>query len=323
MMINLTDMKTVRSILSRHGFHFSKKLGQNFLVDPSVCPRIAEEGNAAPGFGVLEIGPGIGTLTQQLALRAEKVTSVELDQRLLPILEETVGEFDNLHILHGDILQFDVPQLLEQEFPGMHVAVCANLPYYITTPILMHLLESGAPIDSITVMVQKEVAEKLQAPVGTRNSGAITAAVNYYGTVEMLFTVPRDSFLPPPNVDSAVIRIDVQKRYAADTKHPKHFFAMLKNGFSQRRKTLVNSLSATMHYEKPVLLDALRELGLSETVRMENLTMEQLVALRQFRGRKSVNFSEIVKKHWTSTGKCGILVSIKKYICGYAYERFL
>lgn len=224
MMINLTDMKTVRSILSRHGFHFSKKLGQNFLVDPSVCPRIAEEGNAAPGFGVLEIGPGIGTLTQQLALRAEKVTSVELDQRLLPILEETVGEFDNLHILHGDILQFDVPQLLEQEFPGMHVAVCANLPYYITTPILMHLLESGAPIDSITVMVQKEVAEKLQAPVGTRNSGAITAAVNYYGTVEMLFTVPRDSFLPPPNVDSAVIRIDVQKRYAADTKHPKHFF---------------------------------------------------------------------------------------------------
>lgn len=180
MMINLTDMKTVRSILSRHGFHFSKKLGQNFLVDPSVCPRIAEEGNAAPGFGVLEIGPGIGTLTQQLALRAEKVTSVELDQRLLPILEETVGEFDNLHILHGDILQFDVPQLLEQEFPGMHVAVCANLPYYITTPILMHLLESGAPIDSITVMVQKEVAEKLQAPVGTRNSGAITAAVNYY-----------------------------------------------------------------------------------------------------------------------------------------------
>ena len=167
MMINLTDMKTVRSILGRHGFHFSKKLGQNFLIDPSVCPRIAEEGNAAAGYGVLEIGPGIGTLTQQLALRAEKVTSVELDQRLLPILEETVGEFENLHILHGDILQFDVPQLLEQEFAGLHVAVCANLPYYITTPILMHLQESGANIDSITVMVQKEVAEKLQAPVGT------------------------------------------------------------------------------------------------------------------------------------------------------------
>ncbi|WP_302932995.1 16S rRNA (adenine(1518)-N(6)/adenine(1519)-N(6))-dimethyltransferase RsmA [Ruminococcus callidus] len=279
MMINLTDMKTVRSILGRHGFHFSKKLGQNFLIDPSVCPRIAEEGNAAAGYGVLEIGPGIGTLTQQLALRAEKVTSVELDQRLLPILEETVGEFENLHILHGDILQFDVPQLLEQEFAGLHVAVCANLPYYITTPILMHLLESGANIDSITVMVQKEVAEKLQAPVGTRNSGAITAAVNYYGTVEMLFTVPRDSFLPPPNVDSAVIRIDVQKRYADQTRNPQHFFSMLKHGFSQRRKTLVNALSATMHYEKPVLLEALHAMELPETVRMENLTMEQLVEL--------------------------------------------
>ena len=262
MMINLTDMKTVRSILGRHGFHFSKKLGQNFLIDPSVCPRIAEEGNAAAGYGVLEIGPGIGTLTQQLALRAEKVTSVEL--------EETVGEFENLHILHGDILQFDVPQLLEQEFAGLHVAVCANLPYYITTPILMHLLESGANIDSITVMVQKEVAEKLQAPVGTRNSGAITAAVNYYGTVEMLFTVPRDSFLPPPNVDSAVIRIDVQKRYADQTRDPQHFFSM---------KTLVNALSATMHYEKPVLLEALHAMELPETVRMENLTMEQLVEL--------------------------------------------
>ena len=258
MMINLTDMKTVRSILGRHGFHFSKKLGQNFLIDPSVCPRIAEEGNAAAGYGVLEIGPGIGTMTQYLAEAARE---------------------ENLHILHGDILQFDVPQLLEQEFAGLHVAVCANLPYYITTPILMHLLESGANIDSITVMVQKEVAEKLQAPVGTRNSGAITAAVNYYGTVEMLFTVPRDSFLPPPNVDSAVIRIDVQKRYADHIRDPRHFFSMLKHGFSQRRKTLVNALSATMHYEKPVLLEVLHAMELPETVRMENLTMEQLVEL--------------------------------------------
>ena len=294
MMINLTDMKTVRSILSRHGFHFSKKLGQNFLVGPSVCPRIAEEGNAAPGFGVLEIGPGIGTLTQQLALRAEKVTSVELDQRLLPILEETVGEFDNLHILHGDILQFDVPQLLEQEFPGMHVAVCANLPYYITTPILMHLLESGAPIDSITVMVQKEVAEKLQAPGGNtkfRCDHSGSELLRHCGNA--LYRAERQ-LLPPPNVDSAVIRIDVQKRYAADTKHPKHFFAMLKNGFSQRRKTLVNSLSATMHYEKPVLLDALRELGLSETVRMENLTMEQLVALSNCLSEKDSSGEEKV-----------------------------
>ena len=277
--MDLCNISDIKGLLSRHGFHFSKRMGQNFLIESWVPREIAAASEADKSCGVLEIGPGIGTLTQQLALRAEKVTSVELDQRLLPILEETVGEFENLHILHGDILQFDVPQLLEQEFAGLHVAVCANLPYYITTPILMHLLESGANIDSITVMVQKEVAEKLQAPVGTRNSGAITAAVNYYGTVEMLFTVPRDSFLPPPNVDSAVIRIDVQKRYADQTRDPQHFFSMLKHGFSQRRKTLVNALSATMHYEKPVLLEALHAMELPETVRMENLTMEQLVEL--------------------------------------------
>lgn len=278
-MMNLTDIKTVKSILAKHGFHFSKKLGQNFLIDPSVCPRIAEMGNAAPGYGILEIGPGIGTLTQQLALHAERVTSVELDQRLLPILQETVGEFDNLHVLHGDILDFDIPQLLAQEFPGLRVAVCANLPYYITTPILMHLLESGAPVDTITVMVQKEVAEKLQAKVGTRDSGAITVAVNYYGAAELLFPVQRDSFLPPPNVDSAVLQIRVEQRYAHMTDDPTHFFAMVKQGFSQRRKTLVNALSATMHYEKSLLTGVLRELELPETVRMENLTMEQLITL--------------------------------------------
>lgn len=278
-MINLTDIKTVKSLLSKHGFHFSKRLGQNFLIDASVCPRIAELGNAAPGYGVLEIGPGIGTLTQQLALHAERVTSVELDQRLLPILQETVGGFENLHVLHGDILDFDIPRLLTQEFSGLHVAVCANLPYYITTPILMHLLESGAPIDTITVMVQKEVAEKLQAKVGTRESGAITVAVNYYGSAELLFPVQRDSFLPPPNVDSAVIQIRVERRYTGITDDPAHFFAMVKHGFSQRRKTLVNALSATMHYEKSFLIELLRELELPETIRMENLTMEQLIAL--------------------------------------------
>ena len=205
----------------------------------------------------------------------EYFNSRSLAEALIPQLTMQ----DRVLLLRAENGSVILPQLLEQEFAGLHVAVCANLPYYITTPILMHLLESGANIDSITVMVQKEVAEKLQAPVGTRNSGAITAAVNYYGTVEMLFTVPRDSFLPPPNVDSAVIRIDVQKRYADQTRDPQHFFSMLKHGFSQRRKTLVNALSATMHYEKPVLLEVLHAMELPETVRMENLTMEQLVEL--------------------------------------------
>jgi 16S rRNA (adenine1518-N6/adenine1519-N6)-dimethyltransferase len=278
-MMNLTDERTVKSLLARHGFHFSKKLGQNFLIDDTVCPEIARQGNATAGYGVLEVGPGIGTLTQQLALGADKVTSVELDKRLFPILEETVGEFENLHLLHGDILTFDIPQLLQQEFPGMKVAVCANLPYYITTPILMHFLESGAEIDTITVMVQKEVAEKLQAKVGTRASGAITVAVNFYGSVELLFPVGRESFLPPPNVDSAVIQIRVEQRYRNLLTNQKHFFSMVKSGFSQRRKTLVNGLSSTMGYEKALLIQTLAEIGLPETVRMEQLSMEQLIAL--------------------------------------------
>lgn len=278
-MMNLTDIRTVKSLLERHGFHFSKKLGQNFLINPSVCPRIAEMGNATSGHGILEIGPGIGTLTQQLAMRAERVTAVELDQRLLPILQETVGKFENLHILHGDILEYSIPKLLEQEFSGLPVSVCANLPYYITTPILMHLLESGVDFKSITVMVQKEVAEKLCADVGTRQSGAITVAVHYYGTVEQLFPVSRGSFLPPPNVDSAVIQIQVEKKYADVTNDPTHFFSMVRNGFSQRRKTLVNALSATMGYAKDMLIGALQQLELPETIRMEKLTMEQLIAL--------------------------------------------
>ena len=282
MMINLTDMKTVRSILSRHGFHFSKKLGQNFLVDPSVCPRIAEEGNAAPGFGVLEIGPGIGTLTQQLALRAEKVTSVELDQRLLPILEETVGEFDNLHILHGDILQFDVPQLLEQEFPGMHVAVCANLPYYITTPILMHLLESGAPIDSITVMVQKEAAQRLCAAPGTREAGAISYVVAYYAKPKLLFTVQPGSFYPAPKVTSAVIQLDVHTTPPVTPPNGDEagLFRLIRAAFSQRRKTAANAVANGLGISKAKVNAALQAAGVDIRLRPEQLTLEDYCALQ-------------------------------------------
>ena len=191
-------------------------------------------------------------------------------------------------MIQGDILEYDIPALLEQEFSGLRCAVCANLPYYITTPILMHLLESGAAIDTITVMVQKEVAEKLTAKVGTRESGAITVAVNYYGTADILFPVLRDSFLPPPNVDSAVIQIQVKQRYADITKNPSHFFAMVKNGFSQRRKTLVNALSATMGYEKQMLISILEGMELPESVRMEKLTMEQLISLSNALSERAV-----------------------------------
>ena len=301
MMINLTDMKTVRSILGRHGFHFSKKLGQNFLIDPSVCPRIAEEGNAAAGYGVLEIGPGIGTmtqylahaargvaaleigpgigtLTQQLALRAEKVTSVELDQRLLPILEETVGEFENLHILHGDILQFDVPQLLEQEFAGLHVAVCANLPYYITSPIVMMLLESGLPLQSITVLVQKEAAQRLCATPGTRECGAVTMAVQYYAEARTLFPVSRGSFLPAPKVDSMVMQLTLRAAPPVDAADPAGMFRLIRAGFGQRRKTLPNALGSC-GLTKEQAIAALQQAQLPLTARAEQCTLEDFARL--------------------------------------------
>ncbi len=278
-MENLTNINVVREIMERHNFHFSKKLGQNFLINPSVCPRIAEMGNAAPGYGVLEIGTGVGVLTHELAKRAEKVCAVEVDKRLLPILKETVGEHKNLHIIHNDILECDLNELLLQEFDGLNVAVCANLPYYITTPILMYLLESNANIDTITVMVQKEVADKLEARVGTRDAGAITVAVNFYGTVEKLFSVSRGSFMPAPNVDSAVIQIKVGSQWREIVNDPKHFFKMVRAGFQQRRKTLVNALSGIMGYNKIELAKVLKSLDISEAARIEALSMEELCHL--------------------------------------------
>lgn len=278
-MENLTNIQTVKTIMEKHGFHFSKKLGQNFIINPSVCPKIAEMGNAAPGYGILEIGTGVGVLTHELAKRAEKVCAVEVDDRLLPILEETVGEHKNLHIIHSDILECDLNKLFEEEFAGLKVAVCANLPYYITTPILMYLLESNADIDTITVMVQKEVADKLEAKVGTRESGAITVALNYYGTVEKLFSVSRGSFMPAPNVDSAVIQIRTGRQWREKVNDPKHFFRMVRAGFQQRRKTLVNALSGIMGYNKAELTEILKNIGLSKTVRIEALSMEELCKL--------------------------------------------
>lgn len=278
-MTDLTNIQTVRALLSKYGFHFSKRLGQNFLVDRTVCPKIAALGNAKCGFGVLEIGPGLGTLTRELAREAEKVTAVEIDARLLPILGETLHDFQNVHILHGDILKMDIPMLLLKEFGTMPVAVCANLPYYITAPILMRLLEiDGRIIKSITVMVQKEVAEKLLAPVGTRAAGAITVAVHYYGTVQMLFSVPGKSFYPPPQVDSAVIQIIPEKRYETALLDEKLFFSMVRGAFSKRRKTLPNSLTA-LGYDKAQLREALRNLGLPENTRIEELDIPALVSL--------------------------------------------
>lgn len=276
-MDNLTNIGFVKELLARHNFNFSKGLGQNFLINPSVCPRIAEMGNAKKGFGVIEVGTGIGVLTSELAKRADKVVAIEIDQRLMPILSETLSEYDNIKIINEDIMNIDLHKLINDEFEGMNVAVCANLPYYITSPVIMYFLESGAGIDSITVMVQKEAADRICAQVGTRKSGAITTAVNYYGDASLLFNVSRGSFMPAPNVDSAVIRIDIKKKYQLNADDEKFFFTVVKSAFSQRRKTIANSLSSMMNINKQTVYSVLSDMGLNENMRIEQFDMETLI----------------------------------------------
>ncbi|NLP26232.1 MAG: 16S rRNA (adenine(1518)-N(6)/adenine(1519)-N(6))-dimethyltransferase RsmA [Clostridiales bacterium] len=280
-MNNLTNLNILKDILHRHGFSFSKGLGQNFLINSSVCPRIAEMGNAKEGYGIIEIGTGVGTLTAELARRADKVVAIEIDSRLLPILEETLHDFDNIKIINKDILEVDIVKLIEEEFGGMNVAVCANLPYYITSPIIMFLLESMARIDSITVMVQKEAAQRLCAEVGTRQSGAITVGVKYYGEAKLLFNVSRGSFMPAPKVDSSVIRIDINndKRYGEIDES--FFFRIVRAGFSQRRKTLANSISSTLGISKDIIFEVLLNMGINQAARIEELAMNELIILSE------------------------------------------
>jgi len=274
----LTDMGYLRDLLERHGFHFSKKLGQNFLVNPSVCPRMAEACGAAPDTGVLEIGPGVGVLTRELALRAGKVVSIELDDRLPPVLAETLAGQDNVTFVWGDCMKLDLPTIIKEQFGDRPVAVCANLPYYITSPILMMLLESRLPVENITVMVQKEAAQRLCAVPGTREAGAVTLAVQYYAEAETLFSVSRGSFLPAPNVDSAVIRLTRRKTPPCDVKNEAVMFRLIRAGFNQRRKTLLNSLTGA-GYRKEQLAAAFAVAGMASTARAEQLTLPEWAAL--------------------------------------------
>ena len=277
-MASLTDIGTVRELLNRHGFHFSKALGQNFLINPSVCPRMAEACGADGQTGVLEIGPGIGVLTHELAKRAARVAAVELDDRLLPVLQESLAEHTNIHIIHGDVMKIDLRKLIGEEFAGLRVAVCANLPYYITSPILMLLLESRLPVDNITVMVQKEAAQRLSARPGTRECGAISLAVRYYAEPETLFPVSRGSFLPPPNVDSAVIRLHIRKEPPCEVNNEAAMFRLIKAGFGQRRKTLANSLTGA-GLSKEQSLSLLHKADIPESSRAEQLTLQDFASL--------------------------------------------
>lgn len=278
-MEQLTNIAYIKALLEQHGFHFSKSLGQNFLVNPTVCPRIAEQGNAATGFGILEIGTGIGTLTAELAKRSEKVVAIELDERLFPILKETLAEFDNIRIIHGDAMRYDLASLIREEFAGLRVAVCANLPYYITSPLIMRLLEEQLPLETITVMVQKEAAVRLCAPVGSREAGAVSVAINYYGTAERLFDVSRGSFMPSPNVDSSVIQIRLHKEKPWKIPDEALFFKMVKAGFSQRRKQLSGVLSGAFGIPKAEMQELFAEAGIAPSARIEALSMEELAAL--------------------------------------------
>lgn len=278
-MDNLSNPSTIRELLTRHGFTFSKALGQNFLINPSVCPRIAEMGGAQPGFGVLEIGLGIGVLTAELAKRADKVVGIEIDSRLLPVLQETLEEFDNVRIIHGDVLKVDLHRVIQEEFAGMEVAVCANLPYYITSPILMSLLEQRLPIRSITVMVQREAAQRICALPGTREVGAVSIAVQYYSQPKILFQVSRGSFMPAPEVDSCVIRLDVRAAPAVPVQDEQAFFQVVRGAFSQRRKTLSNCLSSSLGLPKGQIQQLLESAGVSPGARAEQLSMEQFGAV--------------------------------------------
>ena len=278
-MLELTDIGTIKALLARHGFHFSKALGQYFIVNPSVCPRMADESGIDSESGVIEIGAGIGVLTAELAKRAKKVVCIELDSKLLPILDETLADFDNIEIINADVLKTDLAALIDEKFSGMPVYVCANLPYYITSPVIMTLLESRLPLKAVTVMVQREAAQRLCAPVGSRLSGAVTVAVDYYAEARKLFDVSAGSFMPAPKVDSSVIRLDIREKPGIEVSDEKLFFSMVHAAFSQRRKTASNSISSGTGIPKAVVAEAIERCGFPPAVRAESMTAEQLAAL--------------------------------------------
>lgn len=286
-MENLCDPKVVKYLLDRFGFRFSKELGQNFLIDSSVPRDIAALCGVDGDSCALEIGPGFGVLTHELAKRAKKVVAVEVDGRLLPILEHTLYDHNNIEIVHADVLKLDLQALVREKFGTDRVYVCANLPYYITTPIIMALLEQRLEVDSITVMVQKEVAERLCAAPGSKDAGAISLAVSYYTEPELVLEVGKQCFMPRPKVDSSVIRLKVREKPPVEVEDEKLLFRLIKGAFAQRRKTFINSLSsAGLGLDKEQIRQALQQLGLPETIRGERLTLEDFAAMSRIFGEK-------------------------------------
>ena len=283
-MPTLTDLSTIRDLCARYDFALSKGFGQNFIINPGICPRIAEAAGIGPGWGALEVGPGIGVLTEQLCKRADNVVSIEVDKRLPPLLEETMADYDNFKLILNDVLKVDLKALLAEEFGGKPVAVCANLPYYITSPILMRLLEEKLPIRNITVMVQKEAAQRLCAAPGTRDAGAISYAVAYYAEPKLLFSVQPGSFYPAPKVTSAVVRMDIRPTPAVQVEDEVGYFALVRAAFGQRRKTAANAIAGGLNLPKEKVIAAIESAGFDARIRPEALTLEDFAKIQQALG---------------------------------------
>lgn len=280
-MSSLGSPKNTIEIIQRYQFAFQKKFGQNFLIDPHVLDKIVDAAGLTKDDFVLEIGPGIGTMTQYLAEKAKAVAAVEIDKNLIPILKETLQDYDNITIINDDILKVDIGRLAEEYHGGKPIKVVANLPYYITTPIIMGLFESDVPIDNITVMVQKEVADRMQVGPGTKDYGALSLAVQYYAEPYIVANVPPNCFIPRPKVGSAVIRLTKHKQPAVTVKDSKLMFKLIRASFNQRRKTLLNGLnnSPELPFTKEQIIAAIHSLGVSPTVRGEALTLKQFAQL--------------------------------------------
>ena len=285
-MANLGNPKNTIEIIQKYEFMFQKKFGQNFLIDTHVLEKIISAAGITKNDCVLEIGPGIGTMTQYLAENAGHVVAVEIDRNLIPILKETLADYDNVTVINEDILRVDIKALAEEYNGGKPIKVVANLPYYITTPIIMGLFESGVPIDNITVMVQKEVADRMKEGPGSKDYGALSLAVQYYAAPEIVANVPPNCFIPRPNVGSAVIRLTRHKEMPVEVKDPALMFKIIRASFNQRRKTLQNGLgnAPELPYTKEQIAAAIAEMGLTPTIRGEALSLVQFAQLSDILG---------------------------------------
>lgn len=273
--MDLWNIKTIKYLFDKYNCNFKKSLGQNFLVSKWVCPKMVEMAGVDEKSGVLEIGPGVGVLTVELAKKANKVVAIEIDEKLIPLLGETLSDYNNFEVIKGDVLKIDLHKIIEEKLSNQDVIVCANLPYYITSPIIMYLLESKLPIKSITIMVQKEVARRIVAKERTRDISVLSLAIQYYSEPTILFDVASGNFNPQPDVDSSVINLKLRSQPAVKVKSEKLFFKVISSAFAQRRKTAVNSIANSLGLKKDFVINLFENIGIDLNKRSENLSMEE------------------------------------------------